>query len=719
MSSLSDLILAKKSPSAAKNTAANANATAKAPAKPPAQIAFLAPLTDKILGKKTAATPDPAAANKAPAAPFALFDKSTALATLVVLLLGALCTILIYRFAANSVARDSVSVLQSTARIKAVSVRSAFSQLQEAAIALGANLEQVPAADTSFDALAAGVIARQKALVAVGWVPVVANSSSLPLTRVQIAAKSKATSDSVTKLIGTDFSINPAWTNALSLSRDTDAAQLVYSSIGVGDAVVFQAVKDRSVSGQLSGQLKGYVVFALNLPALLDESLNAAAISLAPNTISTRVIDVSDAGKAGGTQLFPVAASTAANDLQAPLQITPQMAPLAVFARPWQVEISSTPEFARERETGLLPMILLGGAGVTTLLLGGLFATRRYATRVEREAEVKAEQTAQAIASATAREIKQAATATQHAELSVLQEAYKSARETELQEMQSEKMASLGMMVAGVAHEINTPLGFVSSNIQLMLEINEQLAAVVGTQTHLMQQVAVWGTLSTADRQAWFNAAIKSGKALEEIKRRDVINEADGVIVESLEGLQRISDIVKTLKDFSRVDRAMVDAVDLHQCVESTLLIAQNVTRGKADIVKQFGSIPTIQCNPSQINQVILNIVSNAAQAMEAGTNKQGQITISTRADGDGVLLEIADNGKGMSEDVQAKIFEPFFTTKDVGEGTGLGLAICDKIIRGHDGTLSVQSQVGVGTVFTIRLPIKAKPAAANLNEFG
>jgi signal transduction histidine kinase len=717
MSSLSDLILAKKSPSSAKNTAA---VTAKAPAKPPAQIAFLAPLTDKILGKKTAATPDPLAANTAPAVPFALFDKSTALATLVVLLLGALCTILIYRFAANSVARDSVSVLQSTARIKAVSVRSAFSQLQEAAISLGANLEQAPAADTSFDALAAGVIARQKALVAAGWVPVVANSSSLPLsslplTRVQIAVNSKATSDSVAKLIGTDFSVNPAWTNALNLSRDTDAAQLVYSSIGVGDAVVFQAVKDRGAGGQL----KGYVVFALNLPALLDESLNAAAVSLAPNTISTRVIDVSDvANKAGGKQLFPVAATAAANDRQTELQITPQAAPLAVFARPWQVEISPTPEFARERETGLLPLILLGGAGVTTMLLGGLFATRRYATRVEREAEVKANQTAQAMASATAQEIKQAATATQHAELSVLQEAYKSARETELQEMQSEKMASLGMMVAGVAHEINTPLGFVSSNIQLMLEINEQLAAVVGTQTHLMQQVAVWGTLSTAERQTWFNSAIESGKALEEIKRRDVINEADGVIIESLEGLQRISDIVKTLKDFSRVDRAMVDAVDLHQCVESTLLIAQNVTRGKADIVKQFGSIPTIQCNPSQINQVILNIVSNAAQAMEAGASKHGQITISTRSDGDGVLLEIADNGKGMSEEVQAKIFEPFFTTKDVGEGTGLGLAICDKIIRGHDGTLSVQSQVGVGTVFTIRLPIKAKAAVPNLSEF-
>jgi signal transduction histidine kinase len=712
MSSLSDLILAKKSPSPAKNTAA---VTARAPAKPPAQIAFLAPLTDKILGKKTAATPDPLAASTAPAVPFALFDKSTALATLVVLLLGALCTILIYRFAANSVARDSVSVLQSTARIKAVSVRSAFSQLQEAAISLGANLEQAPAADTSFDALAAGVIARQKALVAAGWVPVVANGGSLPLTRVQIATHSKATSDSVTKLIGTDFSANPAWTNALNLSRDTDAAQLVYSSIGVGDAVVFQAVKDRGAGGQL----KGYVVFALNLPALLDESLNAATISLAPNTISTRVIDVSDvANKAGGRQLFPAAATAAASDRQTELQITPQAAPLAVFARPWQVEISPTPEFARERETGLLPLILLGGAGVTTLLLGGLFATRRYATRVEREAEVKANQTAQAMASATAQEIKQAATATQHAELSVLQEAYKSARETELQEMQSGKMASLGMMVAGVAHEINTPLGFVSSNIQLMLEINEQLAAVVGTQTHLMQQVAVWGTLSTADRQAWFNAAIESGKALEEIKRRDVINEADGVIIESLEGLQRISDIVKTLKDFSRVDRAMVDAVDLHQCIESTLLIAQNVTRGKADIVKQFSSIPTIQCNPSQINQVILNIVSNAAQAMEAGTNKHGQISISTRSDGDGVLLEIADNGKGMSEEVQAKIFEPFFTTKDVGEGTGLGLAICDKIIRGHDGTLSVQSQVGVGTVFTIRLPIKAKAAVPNLSEF-
>ncbi len=670
----------------------------------------MASLAHIILGKKPTSV-DKTSATKAIKAPaINLIDKGTALGTIAILTIGALCTMLVYQLAAAGQTRDSASLLQGAARIKAVNVRASFQQLQDAAFSLGANLENTTSADASFDALASSTVARQKGIVAAGWIPVVAKSESLALTRLQVAANSPF-AEAVAKLVGTDFSTNPVWTNALTLTRNTNAAQLVYANMGVGDAVVLQAVKERGADDRL----KGYVILAIALPAIIDESLKSASVALAPSSFSERVLDITDPAKA--KQIYPVAAVAELANSSRPAN--PQLAPLAVFTRPWQVEITPNAEFSRERESGLLPFILLAGAGITALLVGGLLGTRRYTALVERKAEVKAaalldakaeekaEAMAEVMASASVEEAKQSASMTQNAELAVLQQAYRSARETELQEMQSEKMASLGMMVAGVAHEINTPLGFVSSNIEMMLEINEKLTGVINTQTHLMRQIPLWGTLSQPARQAWFQVALDSGKALEEIKRREVMSEADSVVGESLEGLQRISDIVKSLKDFSRVDRAMVDAVDLHQCIDSTLLIAQNVVRGKADIIKNYGTIPTIQCNPSQINQVILNIVSNAAQAMDA----HGQIVISTRSDGDGVVLEIADNGKGMSEEVRAQIFQPFFTTKDVGEGTGLGLAICDKIIRSHEGTISVQSMVGEGTTFAIRLPLKAKAA--------
>jgi signal transduction histidine kinase len=673
----------------------------------------MASLAHIILGKKPTSVAKTNATKDVKAPAINLIDKGTALGTIAILAIGALCTMLVYQLAADGQTRDSASLLQGSARIKAVNMRATFQQLQDAAFSLGANLENTASADASFDALATITVARQKGIVAAGWIPVVAKSESLTLARLQVAANSPL-AEAAAKLVGTDFSTNPVWTNALALTRNTNAAQLVYANMGVGDAVVLQAVKERGADDRL----KGYVILAISLPAIIDESLKSATVALAPTSFSERVLDITDTTKA--KQIYPAAAVAEVTEFANSSRLAaPQLAPLAVFTRPWRVEITPNAEFSRERESGLLPFILLAGAGITALLVGGLLGTRRYAALVERKAEVKAaafldakaEEKAEAMAevmvSASVEEAKQFASMTQNAELAVLQQAYRSARETELQEMQSEKMASLGMMVAGVAHEINTPLGFVSSNIEMMLEINEKLSGVINTQTHLMRQIPLWGTLSQPARQAWFQVALDSGKALEEIKRREVMAEADSVVGESLEGLQRISDIVKSLKDFSRVDRAMVDAVDLHQCIDSTLLIAQNVVRGKADIIKNYGTIPTIQCNPSQINQVILNIVSNAAQAMDA----HGQIVISTRSDGDGVVLEIADNGKGMSEDVRAQIFQPFFTTKDVGEGTGLGLAICDKIIRSHEGTISVQSMVGEGTTFAIRLPLKAKAA--------
>lgn len=287
--------------------------------------------------------------------------------------------------------------------------------------------------------------------------------------------------------------------------------------------------------------------------------------------------------------------------------------------------------------------------------------------------------------------------------------AFKQLRESEMYQMQSEKMSSLGVMVAGVAHEINTPLGFVSSNVEFMHELAADLKTAIHTQHELMRDVPRWGAMTREDQQHWYNTAVMSGKSLDQIVQRRVVEEMSELVDESTVGLERISEIVRSLKDFSRVDRAAVDSVDIHQGIDSTLVIAQNVLKNKAEIIKQYGQVPLISCNPSQINQVILNLVTNAAQAIP----EFGRITISTRAEAGFLAIDIADNGTGMTEEIRAQVFKPFFTTKQTGEGTGLGLAICEKIITSHKGSLSCESTVDVGTTFTIRLPIGSTPRAA------
>jgi signal transduction histidine kinase len=168
--------------------------------------------------------------------------------------------------------------------------------------------------------------------------------------------------------------------------------------------------------------------------------------------------------------------------------------------------------------------------------------------------------------------------------------------------------------------------------------------------------------------------------------------------------LGELTEMAQSLKDFSRLDRAPIASIDINAGLEKTLLIAKNIVKHKASIIKQYGDIPEIQCSPSQINQVFLNIVTNAAQAIEG----QGEITIETRLyDPEHVAIRITDTGCGIPEENLSKIRDPFFTTKEVGTGTGLGLSIVDEIIRSHFGELLIESEVGKGSVFTVVLPIK------------
>ena len=208
-----------------------------------------------------------------------------------------------------------------------------------------------------------------------------------------------------------------------------------------------------------------------------------------------------------------------------------------------------------------------------------------------------------------------------------------------------------------------------------------------------------------AEYQTTFVSALKGIKthlAREEIE--DSLAEAESLLADSIDGLNELTNMAQSLKDFSRLDRAPVDAFDVNEGIEKTLVIAKNAIKYKATVHKHFGDLPKIQCSPSQINQVFLNIITNAAQAIE----DTGDVMITTRQrDDDHVCIVITDSGCGIPAENLEKIRDPFFTTKEVGSGTGLGLSIVDEIIRAHGGELLIESQLGKGSSFTIVLPIK------------
>lgn len=282
-----------------------------------------------------------------------------------------------------------------------------------------------------------------------------------------------------------------------------------------------------------------------------------------------------------------------------------------------------------------------------------------------------------------------------------LAKAYKKLKSSQAQLVQSEKMASLGQMVAGVAHEINTPLGYVKSNVEMTQELFSQTEEMVNAYDALMHTLLSGG--EDVDEEM-LNAQISEVTEIATMFKEDnTFEETRNLFQDSIYGVEQISELVMNLKDFSRLDQARVDQVSMHDCIDSALNIGKNVVKHKAEIEKHFDpDLPRVPCSPSQINQVFLNMVSNAAQAIG---HDHGKITIKTSYDDQFVYVTIQDNGKGIPKDVMAKIFDPFFTTKPIGEGTGLGLSISYQIINQHKGKIKVASQEGKGTKFLICLP--------------
>ncbi len=266
--------------------------------------------------------------------------------------------------------------------------------------------------------------------------------------------------------------------------------------------------------------------------------------------------------------------------------------------------------------------------------------------------------------------------------------------------IQADKMSSLGRMVAGVAHEINTPLGFVRGNVDLLSE--ELLPSL---QQSLEHQSTLHNIMANDD--------LSPEERLEQVKRlltleesqshEEVFEDAQQLLADSVGGLTSIADLVSSLRDFSHSDTSMSGHLEMNTAIDNALKISHNRMKKSIEITKDYQELPTIKCSPSQINQVLLNILVNAADAM---SDQDGQLTIATSTDGSNVMVAITDNGSGIEPEFLPKIFDPFVTSKNVGEGTGLGLSISYNIIKEHGGRIEVDSTVGQGTTFTITLPI-------------
>jgi two-component system NtrC family sensor kinase len=281
-----------------------------------------------------------------------------------------------------------------------------------------------------------------------------------------------------------------------------------------------------------------------------------------------------------------------------------------------------------------------------------------------------------------------------------LKAALQQLREQEALLIQSEKMSSLGQMVAGVAHEVNTPLAYVKASLDTVHGRMPKVAAALGEAERLIQMLQ---SEQADDAQLSRQFAVASS-ALREAHSGGAFPELDTLVQDGMYGIGQISELVNNLRNFARLDRSRIAEFDLNEGLASAISIAKHQLK-KRTVNKLLGAIPKISCAPSQINQVFLNLLTNAAQATP---EEGGVINLRTfQPDPSRVVVEVMDNGHGIPADVLPKIFDPFFTTKEVGKGTGLGLSICYKIIDAHGGRIDVDSKIGVGTRFTVTLPVK------------
>jgi two-component system, NtrC family, sensor kinase len=270
-----------------------------------------------------------------------------------------------------------------------------------------------------------------------------------------------------------------------------------------------------------------------------------------------------------------------------------------------------------------------------------------------------------------------------------LQKAYDELAASQQRILQQEKMASIGQLAAGVAHEINNPIGFITSNLGTMEKYWRRLSEFLNDQAKALRPDSVLSDDMARKRKS--------------LKIDYILSDVPNLLNESMEGADRVKKIVQDLKSFSRMDDGQPKPGDLVQCLDSTINIVWNELKYKAELVRDFSELPLVVCHAQQLNQVFLNLLVNAAHALK----DRGTITVSTRRDDAWVYIAVRDTGCGIEPQNLGRLFDPFYTTKPVGEGTGLGLAIAYEIVKKHGGDIDVESTPGLGSTFTVRLPCR------------
>jgi two-component system NtrC family sensor kinase len=283
-----------------------------------------------------------------------------------------------------------------------------------------------------------------------------------------------------------------------------------------------------------------------------------------------------------------------------------------------------------------------------------------------------------------------------HSRTEKLLQATRELEERQVQLIQAEKLASLGQMAAGVAHEISSPVGYVMSNLGMLVQYCSAITPLLELQRELL------GAQGSTPQEAREAVLARMAEQWKQAELDSILEDLPGLVQESVEGAKRIKEIVQSLRMFAREDSGEPQLADLNEELESTLRMVWNQLKYKCTVERDLGPLPRLRCHPNQLGQVFANLLVNAAQAIE----RQGVIRIRTRHEGSEVVVRISDTGQGMTPETRARLFTPFFTTKPRGQGTGLGLSVSQSIIARHQGRIEVDSAPGQGTTFTIFLPL-------------